>query len=99
MIHRSIGTLLIASALLLFTPASSASQQSAGRAPVAVVNSTEHDFGEVFAGEEVWHTFNVHNAGTAPLELAERKVAALHVRRIAVSFAPARLASRPASPS
>jgi len=41
-------------------------------APEAVIEITKRDFGEVFAGEELEYTFIVRNAGTKPLELAEK---------------------------
>lgn len=41
-------------------------------APEAVVEITRRDLGEVFAGEEVEYAFIVRNAGTKPLELAEK---------------------------
>jgi hypothetical protein len=41
-------------------------------APEAVVEITRRDFGEVFAGEEIEYAFIVRNAGTKPLELAEK---------------------------
>jgi hypothetical protein len=36
------------------------------------VDVTQRNFGDVFAGEELEHTFLVRNAGTKPLELAEK---------------------------
>jgi len=41
-------------------------------APEAVVDITKRDLGEVFAGEEIEYAFIVRNAGTKPLELAEK---------------------------
>lgn len=41
-------------------------------APDAVVEITRRDLGEVFAGEEIEYAFIVRNAGTKPLELAEK---------------------------
>jgi hypothetical protein len=37
--------------------------------PWLSIDKTEHNFGEVFAGEELEHVFTVRNTGTAPLEL------------------------------
>jgi hypothetical protein len=44
-------------------------------APRIVIGATTRDFGEVFDGEELEHVFLVTNAGDAPLELSEKKVA------------------------
>jgi hypothetical protein len=41
-------------------------------APEVVVEITRRDLGEVFAGEELEYAFIVRNAGTKPLELAEK---------------------------
>lgn len=41
-------------------------------APDAVVEITRRDLGDVFAGEEIEYAFIVRNAGTKPLELAEK---------------------------
>ena len=40
--------------------------------PEAVVEITRRDLGEVFTGEELEYAFIVRNAGTKPLELAEK---------------------------
>jgi len=40
--------------------------------PEVVMIATRRDFGEVFAGEELEAAFGVRNAGTAPLELAQK---------------------------
>jgi hypothetical protein len=47
------------------------------RKPAAriVIGATVRDFGEVFDGEELEHVFLVTNAGDAPLELSEKKLA------------------------
>jgi hypothetical protein len=37
---------------------------------------TRRDFGEVFIGEELSQVFTVRNVGTAPLELANKTLAA-----------------------
>lgn len=42
------------------------------RAPELVIESTKRDFGDVFAGEELVQVFMIRNAGSVPLELAER---------------------------
>jgi hypothetical protein len=44
-------------------------------APEAVVDITRRDLGDVFAGEELEYAFIVRNAGTKPLELAEKRTA------------------------
>lgn len=44
--------------------------------PEAVVDITRRDVGEVFAGEEIEYAFIVRNAGTKPLELAEKPTVA-----------------------
>ncbi|PYT08277.1 MAG: hypothetical protein DMF60_05140 [Acidobacteria bacterium] len=40
--------------------------------PEVVITTTRRDFGDVFAGEELEAAFGVRNAGTAPLELAQK---------------------------
>lgn len=54
-----------------FVPASSVLGLG-DNAPEAVVDITRRDLGEVFAGEELEYAFIVRNAGTKPLELAEK---------------------------
>jgi hypothetical protein len=44
--------------------------------PEFVIDKTLHDFGEVFAGEEVYSVFTVTNAGNAPLELSDKPLLA-----------------------
>ena len=39
--------------------------------PVAAVGETTYDFGEVYEGEHLAHTFRVRNTGSAPLELRD----------------------------
>jgi len=39
--------------------------------PVASVDQSTHDFGEVYEGEHISHTFTVRNNGSAPLELRD----------------------------
>lgn len=41
-------------------------------APVLNIDKTQHDFGEVFVGEELVHVFSVRNEGSAPLELSQK---------------------------
>lgn len=49
--------------------------------PEAVIEITKRDLGEVFAGEEIEHTFIVRNAGTKPLELKEKSAISSRSRR------------------
>ena len=53
---------------------SSANARAQASAPDLAIDSTRRDFGDVFAGEELDHVFTVRNAGSAPLELAEKSV-------------------------
>jgi len=53
-----------------------AEQKSASRLPLLVIDKTLHDFGEVFAGEEIYSIFNVSNTGNAPLELSDKPLLA-----------------------
>src|SRR5437660_44689 len=46
------------------------SQATTGH-PEVTMDTTRRDFGDVFAGEEIEHSFVVRNTGTKPLELAE----------------------------
>lgn len=48
-----------------------AAQNAPARAQV-VLDTTRHDYGEVFAGEDLDYPYNIQNAGTAPLELMQR---------------------------
>lgn len=47
--------------------------------PEVVIESTRHDFGEVFVGEELMHVFVVRNTGAAVLELSQTRI--LGIRR------------------
>jgi len=42
---------------------------------------TSRNFGDIFAGEEIDQVFMVSNLGDAPLELSEKKLTTLIVRR------------------
>ncbi len=42
----------------------------------AIIDSTKHDFGEVFAGEELEHTFTIRNVGLGALELSQTPLTA-----------------------
>ena len=46
--------------------------QAAAARPGLLMTATRRDFGDVFAGEEIEAAFEVRNAGTAPLELAQK---------------------------
>ncbi|MEK6320193.1 MAG: hypothetical protein AABN33_00775 [Acidobacteriota bacterium] len=37
-----------------------------------MIDATRRDFGDVFAGEDLEQSFGVRNAGTKPLELAQK---------------------------
>ena len=49
----------------------SAAAQSPAGVPQMVLDKARHDFGEVFAGEDLSHVFLVRNIGSVPLELSE----------------------------
>jgi len=54
--------------------AHAAGEQAGARAsgPEIVIDKTERNYGEVFAGEELEAAFVVRNVGTKPLTLAEK---------------------------
>lgn len=64
--------------LLSIVPASSASsgqsQNNDKALPVFDINKTEHNFGDVFFGEDLIIGFTVRNLGAAPLQLAENPI-------------------------
>ncbi len=41
--------------------------------PQAVVEHPVYDFGEVYAGESIYHEFTLRNTGDAPLEITSVK--------------------------
>ena len=51
-------------------PVYAAWQRAAVALPEVKIESTRHDFGEVFVGEDISHVFTVRNFGPAPLELS-----------------------------
>jgi hypothetical protein len=61
------------------------------------MDATVRDYGEVFAGEELEHVFWVRNIGDAPLELSEKKLAAVN-RPVGKYVAVPTLASRRPAP-
>ena len=99
--------------ICLTTPVATASgsaprESRAADGPKADVVETRYDFGEVFTGEAVTHTFSVRNAGTTVLQLSDsaipkRASASLYrpdpaggaARPNFVSFRRAPLAGRP----
>ena len=48
-------------------------QTSTGDQPHLVIDSTSHDVGEVWEGEDIIHSFIVKNTGTAPLAIKKVK--------------------------
>ena len=76
-------TTVLAIALTPVSLVRAASQVGAG-VPQLIVDKVRHEFGEVFAGEDLMHVFWVRNIGTAPLELSETPV--LGNRPSGVSF-------------
>lgn len=88
-----------------------AAQQIAPARAQVVLDTTQHDYGEVFAGEVLDYPYNILNAGTAPLELMQRPLSS---RAAPSTAAPSvisalqvagpryklvRAAARPAAPS
>ena len=61
-------TTVLAIALTLAVSISAASQGQGG-VPKLTLDNARHDFGEVFAGEDLSHVFLVRNNGSVPLEL------------------------------
>ncbi len=64
-------------ALLFFTPpvffAEARSQQQEKPLPQAIVDSTHHDFGNIFKGEVITHVFRITNIGSATLEVSDTR--------------------------
>jgi hypothetical protein len=55
-------------ASIAYSPAARGDQSR----PRAVVDYTRHDFGVVFAGEQIFHVFTIRNEGSAPLTLLDK---------------------------
>ncbi|MFO7859724.1 MAG: hypothetical protein R6U41_00735 [Desulfosalsimonas sp.] len=60
--------LIVLAAATLCMPAAAPAQDDAGR-PRAVVENAAHDWGAVYAGEKIIHSFVIANQGDAPLEI------------------------------
>ena len=80
---QSKGVLLIIALYLTVLPVAAAKPGQAGAGekgarslPEFVIDKTHHDFGEVFAGEEIQSLFIVNNRGNAPLELSDKPLLA-----------------------
>ena len=72
--------------------------------PVASVDQPTYDFGEVYEGEHISHTFRVQNTGSVPLELRDPAAKAENPAndrnaRVAVDFESGHDISRLASPA
>lgn len=63
--------------LILAAAVETSAQASQAAGPSAVIESTRHDFGEVFVGEELSHVFTVRNMGGSPLVLSQTKLVAI----------------------
>ncbi|MFP5265441.1 MAG: hypothetical protein ACLGJB_26440 [Blastocatellia bacterium] len=63
-------------ATLLAAPSSASPAGTSVTSPELAIDMTRRDFGEVFVGEELDQIFTVRNVGTAPLELANKALAA-----------------------
>ena len=97
--------LVTSSSLVLLSSTEARLQRSAP--PALVLDKTRHDFGEVFAGEDLTHAFWVRNVGTSPLEMSDRpllttqpKKASMQERFDAMAAKPvAAMWARSAAPS
>ena len=67
--------LMSVTALLDITAAAQGNKPQGNKPlPVFELNKAEHDFGDVFIGEDIAHVFMVRNQGAAPLELSDNPI-------------------------
>ena len=66
-----LAAMTVVALVLAIEPSLSAASQRSGGGPQLVLDKARHDFGEVFAGEDLSHVFLVRNIGSVPLELSE----------------------------
>ncbi|MGM0452011.1 MAG: DUF1573 domain-containing protein [Thermodesulfobacteriota bacterium] len=71
MIRKAMMYGMLLAVLITAMGAQSAFGESA--APLAVIESPTHDFGAVYAGEKILHTFEIRNEGDAPLKIEKVK--------------------------
>ena len=90
------GTTVLALALTLAPSMGQASQRSPG-APQLVLDNPRHDFGEVFAGEDLSHVFWVRNVGSAPLELSEMPQLGTRPSKVSFRQPPGEMKTRPSA--
>ena len=72
---QSKRVLVVVALYLVALPVSAAGrtgQKGASPLPKFEIDKTLHDFGEVFAGEDIVVVFSVTNTGNAPLELSDK---------------------------
>ena len=69
---RALVVVILYMAALPTHGAGQTGQKGASPLPKFEIDKTLHDFGEVFAGEEIFAVFNVTNTGNAPLELSDK---------------------------
>ena len=70
--RRALVVVAIFLAALPSLAAGQTAEKGASPSPRLVIDKTLHDFGEVYAGEEIHSTFTVTNRGNAPLELSDK---------------------------
>jgi hypothetical protein len=68
--------IIVIGVTLLAAPSSASPAGTSTASPELAIDMTRRDFGEVFVGEELDQIFTVRNVGTAPLELANKTLAA-----------------------
>ena len=59
---------------LMAAAAIAATAQGGKPLPVFEIDKTEHNFGDVFLGEDLIQVFSVRNQGAAPLELSDNPI-------------------------